>query len=246
MSRDVLMATAAHGRERLAALGLAGGFLYALPEAAADRLLDQAVRITVPAGVCLFRGDEPPRVIVVLSGLLRVFLRSVDGRQVTVRYARSGDVVGLTLVLGGPAPTSIEALTTASVAALRLETLRGLLASDVQVARACAQELSRQLEQVFEDLAAQAFLTLRQRVILQLLALATPGQGRHLIVQASHEEIAETVASVREVVTRTLDQLGREGLIETGRDEIVVLDPARLSQEVSRGADDPSTEVSGV
>lgn len=154
--------------------------------------------------------------------------------------------MGLTLVLGGPAPTSIEALTTASVAALRLETLRGLLASDVQVARACAQELNRQLEQVFEDLAAQAFLTLRQRVILQLLALATPGQGRHLIVRASHEEIAETVASVREVVTRTLDQLRREGLIETGRDEIVVLDPARLSQEVSRRADDSSTEVSRV
>jgi len=231
------MATAAHGRERLAALGLRGGFLYALPEATTDRLLDRALRITVPAGVCLYRGDERPRVVVVLTGLLRVFLSSVDGRQVTIRYARSGDIVGLMLALGGPVPMSIEALTTASVLALRAETLRALLASDALLARACAQELSRQLQHAFEDLAAQAFLPLRQRIILQLLTLATPGQGRHLVVHTSHEELAETVASVREVVTRTLDQLAREGLVDTERDEIVVLDPVRLSQEVSRSTD---------
>lgn len=231
------MATGAHGHERLAALGLQGGFLYTLPETATDRLLDRALRITVPAGVCLYRGDERPRVIVVLTGLLRVFLTSVEGRQVTIRYARSGDIVGLMLALGGPVPMSIEALTTASVLALRAETLRALLASDALLARACAQELSRQLQHAFEDLAAQAFLPLRQRIILQLLTLATPGQGRHLVVHASHEELAETVASVREVVTRTLDQLAREGLVDTERDEIVVLDPVRLSQEVSRSTD---------
>jgi CRP/FNR family transcriptional regulator len=231
------MATEAHGRKRLAALGLQRGFLYTLPETATDRLLDQALRITVPAGVCLYRGDERPRVIVVLTGLLRVFLTSVEGRQVTIRYARSGDIVGLMLALGGPVPMSIEALTTASVLALRAETLRALLASDALLARACAQELSRQLQHAFEDLAAQAFLPLRQRIILQLLTLATPGQGRHLVVHASHEELAETVASVREVVTRTLDQLAREGLVDTERDEIIVLDPARLSQEVSRSTD---------
>ncbi|MGA2513187.1 MAG: Crp/Fnr family transcriptional regulator [Candidatus Limnocylindrales bacterium] len=231
------MATEAHGRERLAALGLQGGFLYTLPEDATDRLLDRALRITVPAGVCLYRGDERPRVIVVLTGLLRVFLTSVEGRQVTIRYARSGDVVGLMLVLGGPVPMSIEALTSASVLALRADTLRRALGSDALLARSCAQELGRQLRHAFEDLAAQAFLPLRQRIIIQLLALATPGRGRHLVVHASHEELAETVASVREVVTRTLDQLRREGLIETERDEIVLLDPVRLSQEIGSGAE---------
>jgi CRP/FNR family transcriptional regulator len=227
------MVTVAHGRERLAALGLLGGFLYALPETAADRLLDQALRITVPAGVCLYRADERPRVIVVLTGLLRVFLSSVDGRQVTIRYARSGEIVGLVLALGGPAHVNIEALTAASVVALRVETLSALVDTDVLVARACAQELSRQLQQAFEDLSAIAFLTVRQRIGLQLLNLATLDRERHLVVHASHEELAETVASVREVVTRTLDQLAREGLVTTGRDEIVVLDPLRLSQEVS-------------
>jgi hypothetical protein len=36
---------------------------------------------------------------------------------------------------------------------------------------------------------------------------------------------------VREVVTRTLRQLRKEGLLETSRDEIILLDPIALSEE---------------
>ena len=84
--------------------GLDGGFLFALPSRAAERLLSEAIRINVPAGALTYRDEECPRLIVVVKGLLRVFLTSADGRQVTVRYARSGDVAGLALVVGGPAP----------------------------------------------------------------------------------------------------------------------------------------------
>ena len=91
--------------------GARGGFFSDLPEDVAERLLAGAIRITVPAGALIYRDGESPRVIVVMSGLLRVFLRSVDGRQVTVRYVRDGDVAGLLLVLGGPGPTSIQAMT---------------------------------------------------------------------------------------------------------------------------------------
>jgi CRP-like cAMP-binding protein len=228
------MVNRAHGRARLAELGVQGGLLYAFPEQAVERLLDESVRITVPAGVCLYRDDERPRVILVLRGLLRVYLGSAGGREVTIGYARSGDVAGLVLVEGGPSPMRIEALTSASVAALRVETLRELMNTDVRVARACAVELGRQLRRAFDDLAAQAFLSVRQRLIMQLLNLATPGPDRHPVARVSHEELADSVASVREVITRTLDQLGREGLVATGRDEVVLLDPVRMSQEISQ------------
>ncbi|MDA8237444.1 MAG: hypothetical protein M0T75_06120 [Chloroflexi bacterium] len=49
-----------------------------------------------PAGAVVYRDEESPRLVVV-AGLLRVHLTSADGRQVTVRYARSGDVAGLAL-----------------------------------------------------------------------------------------------------------------------------------------------------
>lgn len=209
-----------------------GGFLSGLPQDVAERLVNEAIRISVPAGALVYREGESPRVLVVLSGLLRVFLRSTDGRQLTVRYVRSGDVAGLLFVLGGPGPTSIQAMTPASIAALSVETLRSLLASDPRVARVCAEELTRQLYKALEDLSERAFLPVRQRLVHQLLDLASVGTEHHLLVRASHEELAESIGSVREVVTRTLHGLRDEGLIQTTRDGIVLLDPVRLGEEI--------------
>jgi CRP/FNR family transcriptional regulator len=163
--------------EELALAGLEGGFLFALPREAAERLLAEAIRVNLPAGALVYRDEESPRLIVVVKGLLRVFLTSADGRQVTVRYARSGDVAGLALVVGGPAPMSIQAMTSALVVALRVESLRALLTTDPGVARACAEELTRQLYRALNDISEQAFLTVRQRLAHQLLPAPSP-RGR--------------------------------------------------------------------
>ncbi len=215
---------------RLALEGLEGGFLAALPRDATDRLLAEAIRINVPAGALVYRDEESPRLIVVITGLLRVFLTSADGRQVTVRYARSGDVAGLVLVIGGPAPISIQAMTSALVVALRVDTLRALLESDPGVARACAEELSRQLHQLLDDLSQQAFLPVRTRLVRQLLLLAEAGGPGTLVVHAGQQELADAIGSVREVVTRNLHQLHEEGLIDIARDEISLRDPLGLAE----------------
>lgn len=216
--------------------GLRGGFLHCLPPAAAERLLAEAIRINVPAGAVVYRDEESPRLLVVVTGLLRIFVSSVDGRQVTVRYARSGDVAGLALVIGGPAPMSIQAMTSSLVVALRVATLQALLATDPGVARACAEELGRQVHHLLVDIAEQAFLPVRQRLVRQLLALAGPGSGRHLVVSATQQELADAIGSVREVVTRTLHALQAEDLVRLGRDEIELLDPLRLSDEAGAPA----------
>ena len=215
--------------------GLEEGFLAALPHDAAERLRAEAIHINLPAGSVVYRDEESPRLIVVVKGLLRVFLTSADGRQVTARYARSGDVAGLVLVIGGPAPMSIQAMTSSLVMALRVDTMRALLASDPGVASACAEELTRQLHEVLADLSDQAFLPVRQRLVRQLLLLADPGPDRRLVVRASQQELADAIGSVREVVTRNLHQLHVDGLIDTSRDEVVLLDPERLTEDVRRG-----------
>jgi CRP/FNR family transcriptional regulator len=211
-----------------------GGFLRSLPRDAAERLLGEAIRLNLPAGAVVYRDEESPRLIVVVKGLLRVFLTSVDGRQVTVRYARRGDVSGLALVIGGPAPMSIQAMTSSLVLALRVDTMRHLLASDRGVAAACAEELTRQLHELLADLSDQAFMTVRQRLVRQLLLLATSDSDHRLVVSAAQHELADAIGSVREVVTRNLHQLHVEGLIDTRRDEIVLLEPERLADDARR------------
>lgn len=210
-------------------------FLADLPDRARARLLSDAIQINVPAGALVYRDNERPRVFLVIDGLLRVFLRSPDGREVTARYVRSGQVAGLPLVIGGPGPESIQAMTRARLAALRVDQVRSLLGRDPHVARACATELVRQLYQVFDELSEQAFLSVRQRIAFHLLNLVAPGEGSTLIVHATHEELAEAVASNREVVTRNLHRIRDDGLIALTREGIVVRDPIGLAREISPG-----------
>ncbi|HSJ51431.1 MAG TPA: Crp/Fnr family transcriptional regulator [Actinomycetota bacterium] len=210
------------------------GFLGTLPDRAAEELLAGAIRITVPAGGLVYREGEAPRVIVVMEGLLRAFLRSAEGRQLTVRYLHQGDVAGLAPVLGGPGLTTVQAMTTSSVEALRVDRLRRLLGSDPEVARACAEEVTRQLSEALGQLSERAFLTVRRRIVRHLLDLAVVDRGR-LVVYASQQDLADAVGSVREVVTRTLRGLRRQGLVRTRRDEIVLLDPVGLTRELAAG-----------
>jgi CRP/FNR family cyclic AMP-dependent transcriptional regulator len=124
-------------------------------------------------------------------------------------------------------------MTSASVVAFRVATLRRLIATDAGVASACAEELTRQLYRAMGDISEQAFASVRQRLARHLLDLASMGAGSHLVVGASQQELADAVASVREVVTRNLHELQAEGLIDIARDEIVLLDPDRLAGEVA-------------
>ena len=228
------MGRQSRGFEALTEVGTSGGFLATLPPSAAERLLADAIRMDVPAGGTVYRDEEVGRAIVVLRGLLRVYLSSSDGRQVTIRYARSGEVVGLALVLGGPAPVTIQALTSTSVAALRIDVLRSLLGTDPAVARACAEELARQLHRAFDEIADQAFLSVRQRVARQVLDLAAHSTDGTLVAHVSQQGLADAIASAREVVSRAVHELREAGLVASSRDGIVVRDPIGLSDEASR------------
>jgi hypothetical protein len=46
-----------------------------------------------------------------MHGLLRVYMHAGDGRQVTVRYVRAGDLLGAPALIGGPAPVFVQAVT---------------------------------------------------------------------------------------------------------------------------------------
>src|ERR1700694_1771115 len=79
--------------DQLAAIK-SNGFLARLsPELAAD-LISSAPLVHYPAGSARAPARDAPRAAIVVSGVVRVFLPTADGRQVTIRYAKAGDLVG--------------------------------------------------------------------------------------------------------------------------------------------------------
>ena len=81
---------------------IADSFLSELDPDLVHRLVEQAIPLDLEAGAMLYPEEGDPRMALVISGLLRVYLISAEGRQITVRYAREGDVLGTAVTLAGP------------------------------------------------------------------------------------------------------------------------------------------------
>lgn len=220
--------------------------LGSLPLELIAGLTADASRLQVPAGSMLHRqGTTSPHFELVVSGLIRVFVTGPDGRTMTVRYCRPGALIGVVSLFASPfsLPASIQAVTDADVLALRASLVQRAAERDARVARALLDELSERVLSFIDEIPS-AFATVRQRVARHLLDLASEGQrGSKLVATIGQQELADAVGTVREVVVRALRELREEGLIQTGREGVVLLDPERLAGQAYRGP--AGTRVTG-
>ena len=216
---------------------LARSPLAALPPALIDRLLADAQRIDMPMYTTVYDAGDDPRCALILSGLIRVYMVAPDGRQVTVRYARSAELLGLAALIGGPTPTSAQMLTDAKLLLLNGRTLQGMGQSEPRVGWVMAREMTQRLFDTLDALATNTFGTLRQRIARHLLDMAASSQHVDTLMAAiSQQELADAVGSVRPVVARILRDLRADGLIETTKDGIKLLNPEALAAETWTGS----------
>jgi CRP/FNR family cyclic AMP-dependent transcriptional regulator len=208
---------------------LAKSILAKFPPALRETLVQDAVPVDLPAGTTLYYEQDEPRCGLVLTGLIRDYMTAPEGRQITVRYARAGDLLGIPAIVGGPAPVSVQILTDAALLLLNVRTLQRSGQTEPRVGWLMAQEVTHRLYDTLEALAGNAFGSLRQRVARHLLDLAASRQqGSRLVVKVTQQELADAVGSVRPVVARIIRELRVEGIITTSSDGIVILKPAEL------------------
>lgn len=211
---------------------LAKSTLAELPPALIDQLLADSQLIDLPRNTQIYRAEDYPRCALIVSGVIRMYISSPDGRQVTVRYARSSELIGLAAIVGGPSPVSTQLLTDARLLVLNGRTIIRIGQTEPGVGWIFAREVSRRLYDTLEALAANTFGTLRQRIASHLLDMAAiSSQANTLVARVSQQELADAVGSVRPVVARILGDLRAEGLIETTKEGITLLDAEALVAE---------------
>jgi CRP/FNR family transcriptional regulator len=219
----------------LAAVG--ASHLRELPPEVLDDLFSGAVRVKLPAGSVAHREREAaPYLELVVAGVIRVFVAAPDGRTMTIRYCRPGELLGAMSLFstGFSEPATKQALVDAELLNLSPTMVRHVAERDVRVARVFLVELSERARNFVHEIPGSAFASVRQRVARQLLDLASmrPGQpDGELAVQITQQDLAAAAGTVREVVVRTLRQLRECGAVRTERDRIVILDPGRLTVE---------------
>lgn len=196
--------------------------------AAGGRLSD------ISAGAAIYTESEAERFGVVVRGLLRVYMHTSDGRQVTVRYVRTGSLLGAPALVGGPAPVFVQALTDSTMYFMDVGRVKRLVRADAAVAWCFAEESVHRLYDVLEELAGLAFATVRQRVVRHLLDLAAsrPARDGRLTAFVTQQDLANSVGSVREVVARVLHELRAASLVRTSPGRVDILDPLKMSLEL--------------
>ena len=203
--------------------------LDALPEEALGRVLSGGLELEVPRGSTLYREGGSPRCVLVRSGLIRVYMQSAEGRQVTVRYARPNDLLGVAAAVAGPSPVAVQALVDSRLLAFDAAALVEEGRRDARVAWAIAEELGRRLYESLDQLAVNAFGSVRERIARHLLDASTPGRQGQPIVAITQQELADAVGSAREVAARVVRAFREERLVRTRPGGIVLVAPEALA-----------------
>lgn len=217
----------------------AGGVdLLSLLSSAKRRLvLEGSKRAAYPAGTIAFHAGPPGRAFLLEKGLARVFMNVPDGREATVAFIHPGNLVGARNLIGGipidddPPLTGVQAVLDSTFTLLDLDIVRRLAAADIDVITAIATHLAERVHYDLRVVAVRTLGTVSERLAFDLLDRASRFQladGR-LEARATHEELAYSIGSSREVVGRSLKKLRAVGIIETAPRLTRVLDPVRLA-----------------
>lgn len=207
---------------------LASGFWSKVPREIVDKLFPEGEPAEVPAGLIVPQNDADGKIALVLSGFLRMFAKAKSGRQLTINYAREGDTIGLTSALAGECQTGLQALSISKLWVISADTLQRHALADARLSWALAREASQRTYDAIEELAENVFGTVKQRVARHLLDLVVNDPSGLLVAPISQQELANAVGTVREVVSRVLQQFRNEGVVRATPAGVEVLDATQL------------------
>jgi len=182
----------------------------------------------------VFRAGEAPTLALIRAGLVRVFISTEGGRQLTIRYARPGDLIGLAPLLGGSRAWNAEAIVQTSITQPTLEQLRAAAALHPELPWLIAEDLATWACVGVATLADSSSQPMVTRVARHLGAIALRGPDGRAVARISHQRLADAVGTVREVISRQLQGLRAEGVIETQPGRVILVDEGRL-EDIAAG-----------
>lgn len=199
--------------------------LASLPAGELDALLDEAPTMTVPTGTVVFDEQNPCMAFpLILEGTIRVVKTAPNGRELQLYRIVPGDACVLSSsCLLGHSPYSARGIAESETTLVTLPApLFDRLVSQHEPFRTYVFGIfAERLSELMQLVEAVAFQRLDQRLAALLL-----GKGK--LIHTTHQQLADELGSVREIVSRLLRGFADQGLVGLAREQIEILDPAGL------------------
>jgi CRP/FNR family cyclic AMP-dependent transcriptional regulator len=174
-----------------------------------------------PKGAMLFiEGQQPRGAFVLCVGKAKLSTSSHKGKTIITKIAEPGDVLGLNAVVSNrPSEVTVEMMETGSVNFIPRDSLMKFLKDDSEVILHVAEELSRNYYSAHEEIRTLGLTaSLSERLAKLLLSWsANPVQddgSTQVKLRLTHEEIAESIGTSRQVVSRILFEFKQKQLIQ--------------------------------
>lgn len=182
-------------------------------------------------GQVVFQRDDPSdTVIVVISGRVKVVVRSADGGELTLTAIQPGGLFGeLGIADGGGRSTDAETLEDCELLLVPLPMVKEVCARVPDAARALTASVAANLRRLTEAAADLVFLDLPRRVAKVLLS-QPPGDDGTLRLRMSQEELAHQVGGTRQSVNAALRGFERRGWLAVRDRTATVTQPVALGR----------------
>ncbi len=202
-----------------------------LPQKAIEALECTKLTTIYPKGALLFVQGEAPRGIFILcKGQVKHYISSSDGKNLTLRIAEAGDVLGLNATLSGKScELSAETLTPCQVTFVRRDDLRRLMREHIEWAYRVAEYLSDLYINACKSMRSlmlthSSAMKLAKLLLLWLEKNAGSRQPERIKLSLTHEDVAQMIGTSRETVTRILSDFKSRQLVHVTGSTLVIDD----------------------
>ena len=202
-----------------------------------DALERRGVTRRFVKGGVVYVPDEPAtELYVIKEGRVALNLLSAEGRTLTVRVVKAGEIFGHAALLSdGAFDTFAQALRPLTVAVVRRDLLEELMVERPALALGLMDDLGRHSQALSRRLGNVAFKSVPARLASLLLELAqSSGRETSTTGRWTHQELADMVNAYRETVTKVLNQFRTAELIDIDRQGVTLLNVAGLQELAQR------------
>jgi CRP/FNR family transcriptional regulator len=179
--------------------------------------------------VVLLEGETSEKLYFVVSGVMKIFKTSANGKEQILQIVRPGESVNEVPIFdGGVNPVSAQAMTPVVLYSIKRSDLETAFREHPQIARNVIKVLAgriRRLMALIEDLSFKPVVSRVAKILLEQVADETGPRPR-----LTQQEMAALAGTAREMVGRSLKTLEESQAIRLDRHRIIITNKQVLQE----------------
>ena len=181
-----------------------------------------------------FEGEPSERLFIVESGEVKLIKHSESGQDIVLEVFGPGEVFGgIAFLVGKPYPATAQALTPLTTLSVSAPIFREIVHRYPDIALNVIRVLGARMMAAQEQIRQLVAERVERRLARMLLKLADQAgvaveEGVRLDMPITRQDLAEMTGTTLETVSRIISQWRRAGLVQAGREEIIITHPHRL------------------